>query len=253
LVDQWVKKMLKIIGMSKEELLNLAPNNIDWLLTEEEIVYIAKTLNSYWEYDYEAARQGRVGKHAELKSLRHSDGFFVSKILLEPQNIRTIIANQLVLRFNQLEIPKPDWIAGIPEGATKLGQDVANLMGVRNAEMKKEDSRIKMVSSIAADETLLLVEDFCTRGTGFSEAILDIVSKQPRAKVIPYELVIINRGGLAQIEVSEVGTFKIVAVATHRVNDWDPAECPLCKAGSVAIKPKATEENWLDITTSQLR
>jgi len=244
--------MLKIVGMSREGLLNLVPDNINRLLTEEEIVYIAKTLNSYWEYDYEAAKQGRVGRHAELKSLRHSDGFFVSKILLEPQNIRTIIANQLVLRFNQLKVSKPDWVAGIPEGATKLGQDVANLMGVKNAEMKKEDGRIIMVTSIAPNKPLLLVEDFCTRGTGFSEAILDIVSKQPRVKILPYELVIINRGSLSEISVEGVGIFKIIAVATHRVNDWDPSECPLCQMGSVAIKPKATEENWLDITTSQL-
>ncbi len=238
--------------MTKEELISLDPQSIDRSLSGEEIIYIAKTLNSYWEYDYETAEQGRVGKHAELKSLRHSDGFFVSKILLEPQNIRIIIANQLVLRFNQLEIPKPDWVAGIPKGATKLGQDVADLMGVKNAEMKKQDGRIVMVSSIAPDETLLLVEDFCTRGTGFTEAILDIVLKQPKVKILPYELVIVNRGGLNKIQVKEVGTFKIVAIATHRVNDWDPSECPLCEMGSVAIKPKATEENWRDITTSQL-
>lgn len=236
--------MLKIMGMSKEELLNLVPHNINWLMTKEEILYIAKTLGSFWEYNYQAAKEGRVGKHALLKSGLHSDGFFVSRILLEPQNIRTIIANQLVLRFNQLEIPKPDWVAGIPEGATKLGQDVASLMGVKNAEMKKEDGRIAMISSIAPGETLLLVEDFCTRGTGFTEAVLDIVSKQPKVKILPYELVIINRGSLSEISVEGVGIFKIIAVATHRVNDWDPSECPLCKMGSVAIKPKATEENW---------
>lgn len=249
--------MLKIIGMTREELLNLVPGSVSRvgnarLLTEEEIVYIAKTLNSYWEYDYEAAKQGRVGKHAELKSLRHSDGFFVSRILLEPPNIRAIIAYQLMLRFYQLGISVPHWVAGIPDGATLLGQDVASFLYISNiAEMKKENGKISMISAIAPDETLILVEDFCTRGTGFIEAVSDIVSKQPEVKILPYELVIINRGGLNEIEVKGIGTFKIVAVATHRVNDWDPSECPLCKMGSIPIKPKATDENWRDITTSQ--
>ena len=248
--------MFKIIGMSSDEIFALKVEDINWLLTADEIVYIAKVLNSFWAYDYEAAKHGRFGKHAELKSLRHSDGFFISRILLKEPNIRAIMANQLamrfILQFNEHGLPKPDWIVGIPDGATELGKDVANLMGVQYAEMKKEDGRIVMVSKMEPGETLLLVEDFCTRGTGFTEAVRDIVSKNPAAKFVPLELVIINRGGLNEIVVDGAGAFNIVAAANHRINDWDPIECSLCKMGSVAIKPKATDENWRDITTSQL-
>lgn len=243
--------MFKIVGLTKEELIALDPASIDRSLSEEEIVYMAKTLDSYWEYDYEAAGQARVGMHAELKSLRHSNGFFVSKILLQHPNIRAIMANQLVLRFNQLGIPKPDWVAGIPDGATELGQDVARIMGVRNAEMKKEDGRIVLVSSIGPDESILGIEDFCTRGTGFKEAVLDILLKQSKVKFLLYELVIINRGGLKEIEVEGVGAFQVVPAADHRVDDWEPEKCPLCQMGSTPIKPKATDENWRLITTSQ--
>ena len=250
--------MPEIIGMTKEELINLDPLGIDRGLSEEEIVYIAKTLDSYWEYDYQAADEGKVGMHAILKSERHSDGFFVSRIMLQYPDIRAIMADQLVLRFqaentlNQLMLPRPDWVAGIPDGATELGQDVAKALGVRTAEMKKEDGRIVLVSSIGPGEILLLIEDFCTRGTGFKEAVSDILFKQPKVKFLPYEFVIINRGGLREIKVEGFDLpFRIVAAAEHRVNDWEPAECPLCKMGSKPIKPKATEENWRLITTSQ--
>ena len=245
--------MAEIMGLSKEELIVLDPQKINRLLFAGEIVYIAETLGSYWQYDYEAAKRGRVGMHAELKSLRHSDGFFISRILLQYLNIRTIMANQLVLRLNRLGIPKPGWVAGIPDGATELGQDIAKIMGVKNAEMKKEDGRIVMLSTIAVGETLLLVEDFCTKGTGFKEAVSNILSRQPQVKrwILPYELVIINRGGLKEIVVEGVGVFRIVAAAEYQVEDWDPSECPLCKMGSKPIKPKATEENWRLITTSQ--
>ena len=253
--------MLKIIGMAKEELLGLHPDSLKrpgsiQLLTEEEVVYIAETIGAFWKYNYEAAKRGKVGLHAELKSLLHSDGFFISRILLEHPNIRTIMADQQALRFNQLGISKPDWVAGIPDGATELGKEVAELLGAKHAEMKKEDGRIVLVSCIPALETLLLVEDFCTRGTGFTEAVLDILLRQPAVEILPYELVIINRGGLNEISVEGFGSYKLVAkigaVVNYRVNDWKLEECPLCKMGSKPIKPKATDENWRLITTSQL-
>lgn len=243
--------MPQILGMTKEDLISIKPKSINRLLLEEEIIYIAKTLESYWQYDYEAARQGRVGMHAELKSLRHSDGFFVSRILLQYPRIRLLIANQLVIRFNRFENPRLDWVAGIPDGATELGKDVAKLLGAKNAKIKKESGCIELVSLIGAGETLLLVEDFCTRGTGFREAVLNILAKQPQARIFPCEMVIINRGGLREIVVEGVGSFCIIPAADYRVNDWDPNECPLCQMGSKPIKPKATDENWRLITTSQ--
>lgn len=255
--------MLEIIGMTKEELLGLNSDSLKErgsirLLTEKEVVYIAEILGAFWKYDYEAAKQGKVGLHAELKSLLHSDGFFFSRILLEYQNIKTMIAGQQVMRFNRLGTFKPDWLAGIPDGATELGKEVARLLGVKTAGMRKEDGRIVLIDSIPAGETLLLVEDFCTRGKGFTEATLEILSKQPAVKILPYELVIINRGGLIEIEIpaEKTGGSKIVAkvisAVNYRINDWEPAECPLCKIGSKPIKPKATDENWRLITTSQL-
>jgi len=237
--------MSGVIGVTKEELIALDPRSVNRQLSKEEIIYIATTLGAYWQYDYEAVKQGRPGMHAILKSELHSDGFFISRILLEFPNIRCIIANQLVLKFNQLEIPKPDWIAGIPDGATKLGKDVAEIMGVKKAEMKKEDDRIVLVSSLGAGDSLLLVEDFCTRGTGFTEAISAILSKQPEVKILPYELVILNRGGLKEIVIEGVDSFKIVPAAEHRVNDWKPEECPLCKMGSTPIKPTTSEKSIL--------
>ncbi len=250
--------MFKIIGMSLKELLKITPDSINWKLTKEEFIYIAKALGAFWQYSYEVAKKGKAGFHALLKSGLHSDGFFYSKLLLEPANIRQIMARQLVILFNKLGIAKPDWIVGIPDGATELGKEVAALLGIRHAEMKKIDGRIVLESSIAADETILLIEDFCTRGTGLTEAVIEILLKQPRAKIIPYALYILNRGGLSEIEIPAEKTdgkkivIKVVPVVDHKINDWEATVCPLCKDfGSEVIKPKATDENWRLITTSQ--
>lgn len=239
---------------TKAELLSLNPNQVNQklLLSPDMIFHIFRELGGFWAYNYDVAEHGRVGLHAELKSGRCSDGFLNSKIVLKHPNIRTIMARQLVLRYNESGLIKPDWVAGIPDGATKLGEDVARIMGVKSAEMIKKNGKIKITTVISPGETLLLVEDFCTKGTGFKEAVEDIISKQSGTIIVPIELVIIIRGGLKNIQVNGAdGTFKIVATAEHRINDWDPAECPLCKMGSGRIKPKAIEGNWEKIMTSQ--
>jgi threonine dehydrogenase-like Zn-dependent dehydrogenase len=64
--------------------------------------------------------------------------------------------------------------------------------------------------------------------------------------------VILNRGGLKWIMVRGVGKFRIVAIGDYWARDWSKKRCPLCRAGSVPIKPKATKENWTKIITSQL-
>ncbi len=247
---------LNLLGMSKEELLLLNPSDFaDRLLSAEEVIYIAETLDAFWHYNYEAAEQGRPGKHALLKSGLHSDGFLISKILLKPDNIRLIMAHQLKQLFERLGIAKPDWLIGVPDGATALAEDLGRIMGVKVADLQKREGRITVITPFKPGERLLIVEDFCTKGTGFKETVILIISKQSGAEILPYELVIVNRGGLKKIKVEGVGDFTIAPVAEHRIGEWTQEECPHlgpCKFGSIAIKPKVDEASWRDITTSQL-
>jgi orotate phosphoribosyltransferase len=246
-----------IIGLSKEEILALTVADIgDRIISKEELFYTAKMLGAHWRYNYEAAKAGKIGLHALLKSLRHSDQFFVSKILLAHRNIREIIADQLVKIYYKHGGKKPGAITGIPDGATELGRDVARIMGVPYIEMEKADGKIRLVGKIEPGQTLLLIEDFCTRGTGFIESVKDILAQFPDAEIIRLELVILNRGGLNYIEVElDEGNmyFDIAALVTEKIDDWTENECELCKKfGSKPIKPKESEENWELINTAQL-
>ena len=244
--------MKKITEMNCTELLDLTVSQIGRLLTAVEVVHMAKTLDAFWAYDYEAQKAGRVGLHALLKSERHSDGFFVSKILLEPLNIRYIMSNQICMRLREMNIPQPDYVAGIPDGATKLGDEVTWMLGAKPARMEKSDGHICLVTPLNPGDKVLLIEDFCTRGTSFIEAVSEIKSQQPEAVILPYDPVIINRGGLKEVAVAGVGRFTVLPVVEQRVQDWEPADCPLCKLGSRAIKPKATDENWRLLNCSQV-
>lgn len=238
--------------MTHEDLLALKAEKVFWLLTARDMMYLAKTLNAFWTYDYEAATQGRVGMHALLKSGRHSDGFFESKILLAPENIRSIIAHQIVWQLQALDIPAPNYVAGVPNGATLLGESIAEMLRVPVARLEKVDGQIILAAEIPKGATLLLVEDFCTRGTGFTEAVTEVKRRQPPARFMPYAPVIVNRGSLKEISVEGVGSFEILPVVEWRIEDWDPTDCPLCVRGSEVIKPKVSAENWQMLTTSQV-
>ncbi len=244
--------MLDILNMNKQELLTLKPEDIKRPLAKEELLHIAIELSSFWHYNYSLAKKN-PGLHAELKSKRHSDGFFVSRRLLRRINMRNIIATQLVWRFLDLGIGLPDRIAGIPDGAAKLGQAVAKILGVPAVRMVKEQGKIRLAQKLPENCRLLLVEDFCTRGTAFKEAVKDILAKHSGTIILPYALVIINRGGLRTIKTGRFGPeLIIVAAAHHRVKDWLPEKCPLCrKFGSKPIKPKSPITNWKKLLNSQ--
>ncbi|TSC63866.1 MAG: hypothetical protein G01um1014106_358, partial [Parcubacteria group bacterium Gr01-1014_106] len=159
--------MKNILHMGKAELLMLTAEDVPRSLTAEEVLHMATALGAFWRYDYAAAELGRAGMHALLKSGLHSDGFFVSKILLAPESIRTILSHQIVMRLRDAQIPTPEYVAGVPDGATALGTQIANIVGAREARMEKTDGRIVLTTDLPDGATLLLVEDFCTRGTGF--------------------------------------------------------------------------------------
>lgn len=243
---------MNITSMEQSEVLALTPEDVNHLLTPDELVHIATVLGAFWLYDYDAAKQGKVGLHAKLKSERHSDGFFVSRILLEQENIRKVIATQMVRTLRDRCFGgSTDWVAGIPDGATSLGEEVRTIIGGRCARMEKVDGKITLITPIGAGEKILLVEDFCTRGTGFSEAVVAVKNSSPEAVLCLIDLVILNRGGLKEVVVPNHGNFAVVAVVEKRIQDWAPEECPLCKLGSAPIKPKATDENWKALIASQ--
>jgi orotate phosphoribosyltransferase len=206
-----------------------------------------------WIYDYVAKDKGKLGWHAKLKSEQHSNFFFVSKILIAVANIRAIISSQMFIRLRVAGVKKPNYVVGVPNGAIELGQDIARMFGTKLGVMVKNvEGKLVFETRIAPHSTILLVEDVCTKGTGFIEAVKAILAIEPTAIILPYNPVILNRGGLKKISIPNVGEFEILPIVEQKADDWDPKDCPLCRDGSMAIKPKETEENWELLTSSQL-
>jgi orotate phosphoribosyltransferase len=244
--------MIKIVGMTGTEITKIDPKSVKRILSFDEIMYIAMALGAFWQYDYFAGySKRRWGYHAELKSGRHSDSFFDAKIMLSFPSIKTLLARQMVLRLRRLDTIRPDWVAGVPNGATEFTKEIARITELEFIELVKDNNHIVSPQRLGRGN-LLLFEDVCSSGTGFREAVSAIKLKSPNVRLLPIEPVILNRGWAKRIFIEEEHeNFKIVALIKCPMREWEPQECPLCEQGSKAIKPKETNENWRLITTSQ--
>ena len=238
-----------------KDLLDLKPEDVVQPLTSDEVVHMAKIFGAFWVYDYVAAEQGRVGLHPLLKSKNHGDGFIVSAILLEPDNICQIIVNQMAMRLQPIfdKLGKSDWICGVPKGATELGKRLGIFFGIQIAEMKKDDKgEMVLLTSIGLGDSIVVVDDIFTKGTGWGEAAIKIINSQPLVNIFPYDTVILNRGKEKMFFVNGVGNIHVLSVVDYEINDWEADNCPLCVLGSTPIKPKETKENWENLISSQL-
>lgn len=250
--------MKSLTEMNREELCALRVEDCTNLFSAEEFLSIAKLLGAFWMYDYQALKDGRPGLHAELKSGRHSDGFFAAKILLSQGNMLDIISHQMLCKLESTDMQLsdyPDYVVGIPDSATHLGQAIARRLLIQDDILLMKDENGHMVTdqiSICSNKNILIVEDVCTRATATREAVQLIQSQGWDApSILPYVLVILNRGGLSTIRAGDLDV-EVLPLVTCRMNDWESAECPLCEQGSQAIKPKRSQESWDALVSSQI-
>jgi len=242
---------LNILEMNRAKLMTLPIWKVREPFSADEIFHIVDVFGASWSYDYEAAKRGKVGLHAKLKSGRHANRAFNSRVLFQAPNIRRIMACQIAMRLYGVLPQTPDYVAGIPNGATDLGKDLAWILSAKEAEMKKCNGKIHLVTNIGLS-SILFVDDFFSVGTGLREAVLQTHQSQPEANIVNCAPSILNLGEKNLIVVEDVGIFPIFSVADGKVQSWEKSKCVLCNEfGSKPIKFKETDENWTLLTTSQ--
>ena len=91
-------------------------------------------------------------------------------------------------------------------------------------------------TSIRATELILVVEDVITTSKSVKAAFAAVMAAY--GYIAPVVGALVNRSGLKMVD--DKG---IIALIDHPMPMWTPEECPLCKKGSEAIRPKGIE-NW---------
>lgn len=178
--------------------------------------------------------------HALLTSGLHSDGFVNCTFVTQhPTILQSAVSEGL---RDVLSDTKAEWVIGSAFGAITLAHAIAYHLGARSGFTEKDGELMKLSRfEIAPEDRVLVVEDTITTGGSTKKTIEGIkAAGVDDSRILPYIVSLVNRSGKDDLDGR-----KIRALLTLDIHAWTPAECPLCKIGSQAVRPKG---NWQVLT-----
>jgi orotate phosphoribosyltransferase len=171
--------------------------------------------------------------HFRLTSGLHSPEYLQCAKLLQYPVHAEAFGRELAEEFRRMAGGAAIPVVASPAiGGLIIGHEVARALGARFI-FTERDAAGKMTLrrgfDVGLGEIAVVVEDVVTTG-GSSREVIDVL-QELGAKVIAAGSIIDRSGGKADIGVRRA------ALCTLSVSTWDPAQCPLCREGSVAVKP----------------
>jgi orotate phosphoribosyltransferase len=166
--------------------------------------------------------------HFRLTSGLHSDIYLQSALVLQYPEDAAALGEGLAARFRGAGVQT---VLAPAIGGILVAHEVARALGVRALFTERENGvmRLRRGFTLAAGERCLVVEDVITTG-GSTREVVQCVEELGGA-VVGVGSLIDRSGGAATFSVTRV------ALATVTAATYQPDTCPLCKSGSVAIKP----------------
>ena len=196
------------------------------MLTREELLKM-----------FEVAGAIRHG-HYELSSGLHSGTYVQCALVLQYPRFAEKLGQALAALFSDARI---DAVVSPALGGVIIGQEVARaLPGPRDAVgggvpalfVERDASGMMTLRrgfSLAAEQHVLVVEDVWTTGGSTQEAIR--VVEEAGARVVAAGALIDRSGGKIEFEVESQSLIQLP------IASYEPEDCPLCRGGSVAVKP----------------
>ncbi len=190
------------------------------MLSNEEITEIFKTSGALLE------------GHFVLTSGLHSPRYLQCAAVLQYPWHCESLAHQLAQEFAASDVGV---VASPAVGGIVLGQEVARSLKVRAVFAERQEGAMTFRRGFVIEpgERVLVVEDVVTTGGSVSE-IIAAVGKAGGVAVGVGALVDRSSG-----DGSEDGLFDVPfrALLSMEVPTYEPGRCPLCDAGSPAVKP----------------
>lgn len=182
--------------------------------------------------------------HALLTSGLHSDGFVNCTFVTQhPKVLQSAVSEGLK---DLLSETNAEWVIGSAFGAITLAHAIAYHLGARSGFTEKDGELMKLSRfEISSGDRVLVVEDTITTGGSTKKTIEGIkAAGVDDSRILPYIVSLVNRSGKDDLDGR-----KIRALLTLDIHAWTPADCPLCKIGSQAVRPKG---NWQVLTRRDL-
>jgi len=187
-------------------------------MTQEEVLNIFKKSNALLE------------GHFRLTSGLHSDRYLQCALVLQHPGQALELGAALAEKLLVL-VEKPDFVIAPAIGGILVAHEVARAIGVRAVFAERQDGALKLRRGfeIRPGEKAWVVEDVVTTG-GSTKETMDVVT-QAGGVILAAGSLIDRSGGRASLGVPHT------ALAVLNIPTFTGEECPLCKAGSQAVKP----------------
>ncbi len=166
--------------------------------------------------------------HFRLTSGLHSDLYLQSALVLQYPEHAAALGAALAEPFRGERVTT---VLAPAIGGILVAHEVARALGARALFTERENGVMSLRRGFAVvpGERCLVVEDVVTTG-GSTREVVECVEKAGGV-VVGVGSLIDRSGGAARFHVRHVALASVTAAT------WDPGSCPLCAAGSQAVKP----------------
>jgi len=172
-----------------------------------------------------AIRQG----HFELSSGLHSGTYVQCALVLQHPRFAEKLGRALAAEFHDIVV---ECVASPALGGIIVGYEVARAVGVRAVFVERDSSgqmSLRRGFAVKPDERVLVVEDVWTTGRSTCETIR--VIEEAGGRVVAAAALIDRSAGCLELSV------RTEALLELKMDSYSPADCPLCRAGSEAVRP----------------
>lgn len=165
--------------------------------------------------------------HFQLTSGLHSDRYIQCALLLaQPREAEAACA----ALADKLADTRPQLVIGPALGGVIVAHEVARRLGTPSFFAERKDGPMSLRRGFAVERgtRVVVVEDVVTTGGSVME-VVDLV-KGAGGEVV-------GLGSLVLRAKKSPFALRYESLLHVPIDSWEPAECPLCKQGSSAIKP----------------
>lgn len=166
--------------------------------------------------------------HFLLTSGKHSNKYLQCAKMFQHPDFSAEISKDLAEKFEGYDV---DIVIGPAIGGIILAYEVARHLEVRALFAERENGRMTLRRGfeIMPGSKVLVVEDVITTGGSVKE-VVELV-RSVGGEVVGVGCVADRSGGKALFDAPFKSIIKI------EIDAYEPEECPMCKSGSIPVKP----------------